>query len=224
MASTDRPNTVNDDTFYLRRQFLGQLAATGAFATLWPGLARAFAEEWEDGEPLCRVAYSELAKPDGYELDAAFLTSFVGLSEALTGVIPVDRHLANQLMQRYATYPQLSSTLKKLIDAYRAIAPGDTRPSEDAVKQRFMPDPPLNDESKEIYEGAKQVIYLWYVSAFFLPRSPDTTKKWFEGTPKVWIYDTPEQYQRALLWSVIQAHAPMTSGGLPGHWARRPVT
>jgi len=202
----------------------GGPAAAGALATLWPGLAQAFVEEWEDGDPLCRVPYTELEKPDGYELDAAFLKSFIGLSEALTGVAPIDRHLANQLMKRYATYPRLSATLKKLIDAYRAIAPGNTPPSADAVKQRFMPDPPLNDETKEINEGAKQIIYLWYVSAFFLPRFPDPAKPWFDGTPKVWIYDTPEQYRRALLWSVIEAHAPMTTGGAPYHWAHRPVT
>jgi hypothetical protein len=225
---TDRPD-ANDSNhgeafFHLRRQLLGQLAATGALATLWPSLAQAFVEEWEDGDPLCRVPYTELEKPDGYELDAAFLKSFVGLSEALTGVAPVDRHLANQLMKRYATYPRLSVTLKKLIDAYRAIAPGDTPPSADVVKQHFMPDPPLNDDTKELNEGAKQLIYLWYVSAFFLPRFPDPAKPWFDGTPKVWMYDTAEQYRRGLLWSVIEAHAPMTTGGLPGHWADRPAT
>jgi hypothetical protein len=219
MNSTDEDATVSqhDHDLFLRRQFLGQLAATGAFAALWPGLAHALTEEWEDGDPLCRVPYSELSKPNGYELDAAFLKSFIGLSEALTGVVPLDRHLAGQYMQRYALHPRLSATLKKLIDGYQAIAPDDARPNDAAIKQRFMPDPPLNDESKEFNEGAKQLIYLWYVSAFFLPREDDPTKK-------AWIYGTPEQYRSALLWSVIQAHAPMTPGGRPGHWAYAPVT
>jgi hypothetical protein len=106
--------------------------------------------------------------------------------------------------------------LKKLIDSYRAIAPGGAPPNEDAVKQQFMPAPPLNDEAKQLSEGAKQVIYLWYVSAFFLPRADDPTKK-------VWVYGSPEQYRRALLWSVILAHAPMTSGGRPGYWATPPA-
>ena len=222
MASIDQSDPIYKDTSLLRRQFLAQVAATGALVTLWPGMAEAFVEEWEDGDPLCRVPYPELDKPDGYELDSAFLKTFVSLSEALTGVSPVDRSLASEYLQRYATFPRLSATLKKMIDDYRAIAPGDARPDENLVKQHFMPNAPSNDEANELKEGAKQLIYLWYVSAFFLPRDPDPNKKWFEGTPKVWLYDTPEQYRRALLWSVIQAHAPMTSGGIPGQWAHRP--
>ncbi len=199
-----------------RRQFLGHLAATGAFAAMWPSLAEAVTEEWEDGDPACRPRYSELAKPDGYELDAAFLRNFIGLSEVLTGVAPLDRNLAGEFLDRFARHPKLSATLKKLIDAYQSIAPGDARPDEASVKQRFLPDPPLNDESKQLNEGAKQVIYLWYVSAFFLPRDDDPTKK-------IWVYGSSEQYKRALLWSVIQAHAPMTPGGRPGHWAFAPA-
>jgi hypothetical protein len=218
MASTDQSliASSNDDSFFPRRQFLLHLAATGAFGAMWPSLAEALTEEWEDGDPMCRVGYAELKKPDGYELDAAFLNSFIGLSVALTGVTSLDRHLAAQYMDRYARHPQLSATLKKLIDSYRAIAPGGAPPNEDAVKQQFMPAPPLNDEAKQLSEGAKQVIYLWYVSAFFLPRADDPTKK-------VWVYGSPEQYRRALLWSVILAHAPMTSGGRPGYWATPPA-
>src|SRR6266704_4949700 len=50
----------------LRRQFLGQLAATGAFAALWPALAEAL-EGWEVGDPLCRLPEAQLPKPNGYE-------------------------------------------------------------------------------------------------------------------------------------------------------------
>jgi hypothetical protein len=205
----------NDDTRLRRRQFLEGLAATGALSVLWPSLAEAV-EEWEDGDPACRVLYSELAKPDGYELDATYLKSFVGLSEGLTGVAPLDRNLAGEFLQRFATHPKLSATLKKLIDAYQSISSGDTRPDDAALQKRFWPDPPMSDEGKQLNDGAKQLIYLWYVSAFFLPREDDPTKK-------VWVYGTPEQYKRALLWSVIRAHAPMTPGGGPGHWAHAPA-
>jgi hypothetical protein len=216
MSSTGRNETVleTDDTHFQRRQFLEGIAATGALAALWPSLAEAV-EEWEDGDPACRVPYSELPKAD-YELDAAFLKSFVGLSEALTGIAPLDRNLAGEFMERFATNRTLSATLKKLIDAYRSIAPGDARPDEASIKQRFMPDQPTSDEDKQLNAGAKQLIYLWYVSAFFLPREDDPTKK-------VWVYGTAEQYRSALLWSVIQAHAPMTPGGRPGHWAHVPA-
>jgi hypothetical protein len=73
----------------------------------------------------------------------------------------------------------------------------------------------VSDDRKALNDGAKQLIYLWYVSAFFLPREDDPAKK-------AWIYGTAEQYRRALLWSVIEAHAPMTPGGPPGHWAEKP--
>src|SRR5712691_2158476 len=217
MSSTEQHEAAseNDDTFFRRRQFLEGLAATGALAALWPSLAEAV-EEWEDGDPACRVRYSELPKPDGYELDATYLKNFVGLSEALTGVAPLDRNLGGEFMDRFARHPKLSATLKKLIEAYQSIAPGDTRPDEAAIKQRFWPPPPMSDEAKQVNEGAKQLIYLWYVSAFFLLHENDPTEK-------VWVYGSPEQYKRALLWSVIQAHAPMTPGGLPGHWAHAPA-
>jgi hypothetical protein len=173
--------------------------------------------EWEDGDPLCRQGYAELDKP-AYELDAAFLSSFVELSAALTGVAPLDRNLANEYMERYARHPQLSPTLKKMIDAYRQLASGGTAPSEAAIKATFMPDSP-SDAAKQLGDGAKQLIYLWYVSAFFLPRADNNPT----GTIKVWVYGTPEQYRRGLLWSVIQAHAPMTPGGGRNNWASAPT-
>jgi diadenosine tetraphosphatase ApaH/serine/threonine PP2A family protein phosphatase len=216
MKSTQQHESLLEkaDGLIRRRQFLEGLAATGAFATVLLNLAEA-AEEWEDGDPACRVKYSELTKPEGYELDETYLKNFVGLSEALTGVTPLDRYLAGEFMQRFALHRQLSPTLKKLIDAYKSIATGSTPPDEAAIKKLFWPDPPMSDEAKVLNGGAKQVIYLWYVSAFFLPREDDATKM-------VWIYGSAEQYKRALLWSVIRAHAPMTPGGKPGHWAHAP--
>jgi len=209
MNRTDRSRSRSPEHFFLRRQFLGQLAATGTVATAWPAFAQSL-EGWGEGDPLCRVSYTELDAPDGYELDEAFLKSFIGLSEALTGVKPLNKNLAGELMDRYARHKQLSPTLKKLIDTYRSIAPGDTPPSDAVLKQSFFPDTPSGDDAKNLTEGAKQLIYLWYVSAFY--------------GDKAWVYGTREQYRRALLWSVIQAHAPMTPGGPPDHWAFAPKT
>ena len=213
MIWTDQRSRSPED-FFLRRQFLGQLAATGAVATAWPAFAQSL-EGWGEGDPLCRVPYAELDAPDGYQLDEAFLKSFIGLSQALTGVKPLDRNLAGELLDRYARHKQLSATLKKLIDTYRSIAPGDTEPGDAALKQSFFPDAP-SGESQNLTEGAKQLIYLWYVSAFYvlIPESNPPTK--------AWVYGTREQYRRALLWSVIQAHAPMTPGGARDHWAYAP--
>jgi hypothetical protein len=216
MNRTNRFRSQSPEDFFLRRQFLGQLAAIGTVASVWPALADT-PEGWDDGDPLCRVPYTELAAPEGYELDAAFLKSFIGLSEALTGVKPLDQNMAGELMDRYARHKQLSPTLKKLVDTYRSIAPGDTQPSDAALKQSFFPDTPSSDDVKNLTEGAKQLIYLWYVSAFYL-LIPDSNPP-----TKAWEYGTREQYRRALLWSVIQAHAPMTPGGRPGHWASAPT-
>jgi Membrane bound FAD containing D-sorbitol dehydrogenase len=193
----------NENNLIPRREFLERAAATSLAILLWPGLADATTELWEEGDPLCQVAYPSVT-PD-YDLDLAFLNSFLALSQTLTDVAPLDRHLANQFMERCATNAQVSKTLPQLISAYREIAPNGTRPSDADVQRRIMSDATLS-------EGAKQLIYLWYISAFFLPRPEDASKR-------MWVYGTPEQYRRALMWAVIRAHAPMTPGGPPGHWA-----
>jgi hypothetical protein len=209
----------------IRREFLGHLAATGVAVLLWPGLADA-TEVWEEGDPICAVLDPPLDRPNGYELDHAYLNSFVELSEALTGVVPLDRHLANQYMERYALNRQLTTNLNLMIQAYRNI-PTKPRPSEADVKQQIV-----QSQDAAVRAGAQQLIYLWYISAFYIPMpaanpaaplpapledDPQDTRK------RVWVYGTPEQYGRAVLWSVISAHAPMTRGGSPGHWAFAPI-
>lgn len=214
------------DRALLRREFLWCLAATGLSAALWPGVADA-TEVWEEGDPLCAVPDPRLDKPNGYELDRRYLNSFVGLSETLTGVAPLDLQLANQYMERYATNRQLTTNLDLMIQAYRK-SPGSPRPSEADVKQQIV-----LSQNPKIRAAAQQLIYLWYISAFYIPLpNPDATAPLpppladdpNDTRKRVWVYGTPEQYGRALLWSVIRAHAPMTSGGRPGHWAFAPTT
>jgi D-sorbitol dehydrogenase-like protein len=191
-----------------RREFLKRAAIVGTAAVGWPLLARATTETWEEGDLQCQVD-TPTVKP-AYPLDAPILDTFVRLSEALTGVSPLDQNLAYQYLERFATHPQLTSLLPQLIKAYRDIAPARSRPTEADVGVRIMQEPTLRG-------GAEQVIYLWYVSAFFLPRQDDPTKT-------VWVYGSPEQYERGLLWSVIRAHAPMTPGGPYGYWADAPIS
>src|SRR5260221_13609252 len=88
-----------------KRKFLAQLAAASAAAILWPSGAEAVMGLWEAGDPLCVVPYPTLDKPDGYELDLAFLQTFIPLSGDFTGVAPLERPLANQYMERDATPP-----------------------------------------------------------------------------------------------------------------------
>jgi len=209
----------------LRRRFLG-LTATGVATLLLSEIANATTEVWEEGDPLCAVPDPPLEKPSGYELDRDYLESFVALSEGLTGIAPLDKHLANEYMERYATNRQLTTNLDLMIQAYRKIS-GSPKPSETQVKEQIL----LSSEPK-IRAAAQQLIFIWYISAFYVPfpdpnasaplpppleDNPSDTRK------RIWMYGTPEQYGRGLLWSVIRAHAPMTSGGAPGNWATAPT-
>jgi hypothetical protein len=98
-------------------------------------------------------------------------------------------------------------------------------PSEGDIKQNIVA-----SSDGAVRAGAKQLIYLWYSSAFFLPLGPgsDPNRPPLQDDPtdtrkKVWVYGTPEQYERGLMWKVISAHAPMTPGGPRHYWARTPT-
>ncbi len=207
------------DSLIARREFVKKIAASSTAAMLWPSIAEpATTEIWEEGDLVCKVPYPTLDEPKDYKLDLEFLNSFIGLSERLTGVAPLDRHLANQYMERYATHPQITKNLNLIITEYRNL-PNKTE--DDAKQTIFMSlDPKLR-------AGAKQLMYLWYISAFFLPldTSPELDKPPFEDSDtrkRVWVYGTPEQYRAGLVWKIIQAHAPMTPGGARNYWANIP--
>ena len=190
-----------------RRKFFRKILALGGAALAAPGLSHAQQDYWEDGDPQCSVAV-KLAEP-AYALDASLLASFIALSEALTGVAPLDSYLASDYLRRFATHPQLTSRLPLLVAAFREISPDGKPPMDEALKKRF-----LQDESLKF--AAAQLIYLWYISAFGI-YAPDDPKKQI-----TWLYDEPEQYEKALLWRVIHAHAPMMSGGPKEHWRWSP--
>lgn len=204
-----------------RRRFLEHFAIVGATAAvLWPGSAKAVMELWEEGDPLCSVHYDALSKPDGYDLDLAYLESFLGASKSLTGLVELDRHMANQYMERFATHPQLSKNLDLLIRAYRAI-PG-ANPGESEIKQSIW-------MSSDAGVSRCQAVDLSLVH-FGILHSLDITpgaKPPLQDDPadtrkKIWVYGTPEQYSRGMIWQVIHAHAPMTPGGPRRYWASKP--
>jgi hypothetical protein len=225
MTPLDCPDAIQfSEEAISKRRFLGQLAAASAAAILWPSGANAVMELWEAGDPLCVVPYPALDKPDGYDLDLAYLETFIAVSGAVTGVAPLDRHLANQYMERYATHPQLSKNLDILVKAYRSLY-ADKKPSESDIKQNIM-----MSSDGAVRAGAKQLIYLWYTSAFFIPldAGTDPSRPPLQDDPadtrkRAWVYGTPEQYERGLMWKVISAHAPMTPGGPRQYWAKAPT-
>ena len=208
MKRTRIPILLVDPDENRRRKFFRKMLALGGAALAAPGLSHAQQDYWEDGDPQCSVAV-KLAEP-AYALDASLLASFIALSEALTGVAPLDRYLASDYLKRFATHPQLTSRLPLLIAAFREISPDGKPPTDEALKKRF-----LQDESLKF--AAAQLIYLWYVSAFGM-YAPEDPKKQI-----TWIYDEVDQYEKALLWPVIHAHAPMMSGGPEGHWRHIPT-
>ena len=64
----------------IRREVLGYLAASGVAAALWPAFIGQAAEIWEEGDSICAPQqYPALEKPNGYELDSAYLESFLTL-------------------------------------------------------------------------------------------------------------------------------------------------
>jgi len=214
-APLPQPQSEDDDPRFPRRRFLEGMIAAGAFAALGPAFAQQpTLDAWEETDTPCQVPL-EQAQYD-YELDP-LLPAFIELSEILTGADYLNRHLASQYIERFAAHPQLTKALPLLIKAYQGITPG-SKPSHEDVQRVIMNDKDASGAETPVALAAKQLIYLWYVSAFFLPRSEA------EKPPvRVWYYGTPEQYSRALLWSVIYAHAPMTPGGPPDHWANAPA-
>jgi len=192
-----------------RRKLLGGVIITGTAATIVPA---ARAEIWEEGDTQCRPAIQEVV-PE-YPIDDNLLVDFMKVSETLTGEKPLDQRLGSQYLDRYARHPELTKLLPPLIKAYRDLMSGSAKQlsSEDIAakfNQSVMAD-------SAVAPAAEQLIYLWYISAFFLPAD-------HAAASRNWIYGTPEQYDRALLWTVLHAHAPMTRGGPNGHWAKPPL-
>jgi hypothetical protein len=193
-----------------RRSLLrGVVFVTGAAAT---GITSAKAEIWEEGDTQCRPAIKEVV-PE-YPIDDNLLVDFIKVSELLTGVKPLDQRIGSQYLDRYARHPELTKLLPPLIKAYRDLTSGSAKQlSSEELATQFNKSVMADSVAAP---AAEQLIYIWYISAFFLPA--DHT-----AASRNWIYGTPEQYDRALLWTVAHAHAPMTRGGPNGHWARPPI-
>src|SRR5215472_5056342 len=110
-----------------RRNFLQETAFVG-IATLIPANLEAqnpVGDIYGEGLPACRVVYPTV-KP-AYAVDGALTESFHELSEALTGVHPLDSHVAKAYVTRIAINPELTSALPPLLDAFRQIR---TKPKE----------------------------------------------------------------------------------------------
>jgi D-sorbitol dehydrogenase-like protein len=200
-----------------RRHLLraGAIAGIAAVSTV-AQTTRSSAVIWEEGELQCRAWPVETTGP---EITDALLADFMDVSRVLTGVplsSVADLRLGREYLERYARVATLGEALPKLVAAYRDVTGGAKPADPDAVAAALM-----NNDA--VRPAAQQLIYLWYLSAFFLPPKPDPAKPGDVPKP-AWIYGTTDQYERALLWSAIGAHAPMMPmrGAGENYWAQRP--
>lgn len=201
---------VTGPVFARRSVLQGAAAASAAIVVMALPLARAAAELWEEGDIQCRPIIAEVAP--NYLNDEMF-AGFMKVSQALTGVGNLDTRIGSQYFERYARHPDLTKLLPPLINAYRDIEAA----SPDLARRKTLIKRNIVSNKSTLGQAAEQLIYLWYVSAFFLPVE-------HTAPSRSWIYGTAEQYQASLLWSVVQAHPPMTRGGAPGYWAYPPRT
>lgn len=191
-----------------RRNFLQQTAFVSVSALIPESLGaqNPVGDIYGEGLPACRVIYPAV-KP-AYAIDP-LIENFHDLSEALTGVHPLDFHLTKAYLTRIATNPELTSALPPLLDAFRKIRTKPRENWENEIDAMIMKNPQLEP-------CAEQVIYVWYFSAFFVPdlSIADPTKRGL-----IWLYGDSAHYSRGLIWSLIGAHAPAVSGGPYGYWA-----
>ncbi len=142
--------------------------------------------------------------------------AFVRLSQSLTGVTPLNRDLANAYIKRWYTDANPAyvdwkanrvGSLQDLIRVYEDIESSGGSQVPQLIRTRIMDDPALGPV-------AEQLLFLWYVSAFFDSNERDPTR--------AWRYGSPEHYPRGLVWSVARAHPQMMPGGSYGDWSRPP--
>jgi hypothetical protein len=136
------------------------------------------------------------------------LQAFIDLSRVLTGVDDIEADLAAQYLQRCADNPEVSSQLQALVQAL-SLLKGDRRAVERGFRDK------MNAEGVEstFFGAAEQIIYLWYIGAFFRKKDPAKADRY-------WDYGLPEHYFRGKVWSVIGTTPPMTAHKSLDHWTR----
>lgn len=150
------------------------------------------------------------------------LDDFISLSSILIGEANPDKGLAQKYLDRLLAISVGGDPMNKRVEAllktFREIQSGGGN-LEEGVRQRIINDAVLSPI-------ARQVIFLWYTSAF-LVRSvkPDEAVNLETGRPDTSTtlrFGSPEQYFRGLMWPVIRAHPPALSGGYFGYWRYPP--
>ncbi len=216
MNERDPAKSSSNNSAALDRRALLRFAAVTGITAASSGQPRAaHAESWEEGDEQCRVQQAQVSPLP--ELDEGQLADFVTVSETLTGQRPLQQRLAAQYLKRFSELPDYFPKLKRLFAVHKAYAAVGQAKPDDVADQIMKNNEPDADDIRAV---AEQVIYLWYVSAFFLqPLKKQSSGQLIRTGPQIWIYGTMEQYEQALLWKVVEAHAPMMPGGKRNYWA-----
>jgi hypothetical protein len=150
------------------------------------------------------------------------LDDFITLSSVLIGERNPDRDLAQKYLDRLLAAPvggtPMRERMEALLNTFREIRAGGGD-LEEGVRQRIVNDDALSPV-------ARQIIYLWYTSAFLVrvvtPPAAVNLETGRPDTNTTLQFGSPEQYFRGLMWSVIRAHPPALSGGYFGYWRYPP--
>ena len=125
---------------------------------------------------------------------------FIDLSEVLTGLDNLEPNIAAEYLERCAANPAVVGQLKRLTQTLGSLH------GNRSAKEKGMRDALNSDDA--LFLAAEQIIYIWYIGAFF------------DLDSKIWHYGPPEHYSWGKVWEVIGTKPPMMSGGSPGFWSK----
>jgi hypothetical protein len=186
-----------------RRQFIrGVIALSGA--GVMSRSASAAQDYWEEGDPKCRAPDTlSIQVPDP---TADQLAEFIALSEAVTGFAISDRALALDYWKRFSSHPRTSVAFPALVNAFREAHSKRGPDFDEQLRAKLLSDDVLKF-------GTTQLIYLWYIAALAIADDKGQL---------TWIYDEVDQFEDALVWKAVDAHAPMVAGGPRRYWKDKP--
>lgn len=133
---------------------------------------------------------------------------FIGLSEVLTGLDGLEPDLAEQYHLRCEANPEVQGQLKRLVQTLSSLH-GSRREIEKQLVEAMNADSPL-------FAASEQIIYLWYIGAFFRLNPSDGQR--------YWDYGPPEHYFHGKVWGVIGVKPPMSTHESTNFWSSKPAS
>jgi|GEM_PF-1399543 len=134
---------------------------------------------------------------------------FIKLSQMLTGLDDLEPELAAQYLQRCTDNPEVSGQLTILVQTLSAL-----QGSRDKIESDFHDKLKSAGVQSPFFAASEQIIYLWYVGAFF-------RKKEGSATARYWDYGPPDHYFYGRVWRVIGVQPPMTAHNTT-YWTTAP--